>query len=141
MKFGYPAKTYFNSQPREGGWPVFDESSISTLKFQLTAARRRLGGFSANGLFGVTFQLTAARRRLDSGQLHNIPFIIISTHSRAKAAGFITAIFRKTLSHFNSQPREGGWASLQQLSVAAYRFQLTAARRRLADLPIQSPLS
>ena len=36
----------FNSQPPEGGWPKQASLMINLLRFQLTAARRRLGGVS-----------------------------------------------------------------------------------------------
>ena len=36
------------------------------------------------------------------------------------------------LSHFNSQPREGGWIAPIQHPIHHFKFQLTAARRRLA---------
>ena len=33
---------HFNSQPREGGWPIHDHRVMLFTRFQLTAARRRL---------------------------------------------------------------------------------------------------
>ena len=39
---------------------------------------------------------------------------------------------RVTRKHFNSQPREGGWASRSGFEGSRSKFQLTAARRRLA---------
>ncbi len=41
----------------------------------------------------------------------NPPPITISTHSRAKAAGSLISLSKLFASHFNSQPREGGWPS------------------------------
>ena len=79
---------------------------------------------------------------------------IVSTHSRPKAAGTsggqvavmggfqLTAARRRLVNQygvtlaaisFNSQPPEGGWASIKMLTAIAYGFQLTAARRRLGD--------
>ncbi len=77
----------------------------------------------------------------------------ISTHSRAKAAGqrpllkHLTAKFQLTAArrrlvrpvperlmqpcHFNSQPREGGWETIECNTRRCTEFQLTAARRRL----------
>ena len=56
----------------------------------------------------------------------------ISTHSRAKAAG--CSLFPDILAcqNFNSQPREGGWFLLTLPFLVFPVFQLTAARRRLA---------
>ena len=79
----------FNSQPLEGGCPHHIGCLACPIKFQLTAARRRL-------LFGAEktprlrrFQLTAARRRLrvfaDDSQIDRL----VSTHSRSKAAAAV----------------------------------------------------
>ncbi len=54
----------FNSQPPEGGWMAAPEPCLSTLLFQLTAARRRLELFAEYFAPADMFQLTAARRRL-----------------------------------------------------------------------------
>ena len=55
----------FNSQPPEGGWEGHFKKIVFIVKFQLTAARRRLVGYRA-----------APREPL-----------LVSTHSRPKAAG------------------------------------------------------
>ena len=102
----------FNTQPPEGGWMLGVIRQVQGLKFQHTAARRRLGG-SAVGLpfFSAVsthsrpkaagarnleklqtaqeFQHTAARRRL-----------VLSTNTAAARHGF------------NTQPPEGGWDRL-----------------------------
>ena len=65
--------SYFNSQPREGGWGHNGIASDSSM---------------------------------------------ISTHSRAKAAGYCPLICICAKCHFNSQPREGGWL---------YNFGINAA--------------
>ena len=57
----------------------------------------------------------------------------ISTHSRAKAAGCYTPRRGVNRRYFNSQPREGGWILLIVVIAILKAFQLTAARRRLAD--------
>ena len=147
---------HFNSQPREGGWWTCWRMSRWAFLFQLTAARRRLESrsfrlpamksfqltaarrrlvfpdFAENikGLFQLTaarrrlvealstliklkkFQLTAARRRLAAGLIRAEQRGTISTHSRAKAAGWLRR--KQVIWHgnFNSQPREGGWAGL-----------------------------
>ena len=105
----------FNSQPREGGWVVTKSCLSLSQTFQLTAARRRLGGGTSAETLALQFQLTAARRRLA-----NFPANII---------------FHAT--YFNSQPREGGWARIF-VAFNIQTFQLTAARRRLAGCQVVS---
>ena len=120
----------FNTQPPEGGWEPrwagYIAHSVSThsrpkaagaiklkhpdlfLKFQHTAARRRLEP-GADGKPGEDgFQHTAARRRL--GRL----------------------LFFNSLSEcFNTQPPEGGWKPGADGKPGEDGFQHTAARRRL----------
>ena len=59
----------------------------SPKKFQLTAARRRLVTSRTSRKMKKKFQLTAARRRLVVKMTSLDDATIISTHSRAKAAG------------------------------------------------------
>ena len=124
-------------------------------KFQIsTHSRAKAAGCSlASAKAAERFQLTAARRRLVViARLHRLG-IVISTHSRAKAAGFLWLTRFALKANFNSQPREGGWASPLRVVISTshfnsqpreggwiYRFgrvgqrgafQLTAARRRL----------
>ena len=77
----------FNTQPPEGGW---------------------FGQFGFDDL-PIKFQHTAARRRL--ALLSSLPFLTlqVSTHSRPKAAGIEANQTRKALKCFNTQPPEGGW--------------------------------
>ena len=143
----------FNSQPREGGWfrPPAMRSTGKT--FQLTAARRRLAGALRKMLEETLFQLTAARRRLGGrhgGRLIQNRFnsqpreggwfvstfllstlFVVSTHSRAKAAGVKFGMVELHRIRFNSQPREGGWPHSDRFLSVCNQFQLTAARRRL----------
>ena len=56
-------------------------------KFQLTAARRRLAANIAIKSNQQMFQLTAARRRLDTQPYAPDKRTFVSTHSRPKAAG------------------------------------------------------
>ena len=76
----------FNSQPPEGGWENMVQGDVFPSVFQLTAARRRLVGDTADNIKGILFQLTAARRRL-AIRYNTIPSSLC----------------------FNSQPPEGGW--------------------------------
>ncbi len=165
----------FNTQPPEGGCPELD-IIYQRLKFQHTAARRRLasilimrppvhcfntqppeGGWSktTRRKLASSFQHTAARRRLKF-ELHMVVGIVVSTHSRPKAADIQTAFVLRCVC-FNTQPPEGGWqtacrciacddvsthsrpkaaASAYGLALETRQFQHTAARRRLPSTPI-----
>ena len=110
-----------------GAYPICQQFQ----QFQLTAARRRLG-LQAVTLPRMTgFQLTAARRRLaeaksrqgsNSNCFNSQPpeggwktgeiletDLIVSTHSRPKAAGSRRWRSQAAVCCFNSQPPEGGW--------------------------------
>ena len=103
-------KIGFNTQPPEGGWLMFDYYVADGTLFQHTAARRRLdtrGGFS---MAKKRFQHTAARRRLGSKPVKAAKPLIVSTHSRPKAAGACAFV-----------------------SGLRSKFQHTAARRRLEN--------
>ena len=80
-------------------------------EFQLTAARRRLVKSLIGKLDNNPFQLTAARRRLERVDNRKVLTKEVSTHSRPKAAGPIK----------------------QRIILLICKFQLTAARRRLAS--------
>ena len=56
-------------------------------RFQHTAARRRLGSETSSDDFGRLFQHTAARRRLVGKTNLGVRRMLVSTHSRPKAAG------------------------------------------------------
>ena len=58
--------------------------------------------------------------------------IIVSTHSRPKAAGRAAAAGNQREHRFNTQPPEGGWARYTAVYCPFAGFQHTAARRRLA---------
>ena len=124
-------------------------------KFQHTAARRRLVENQSNTQPMKVFQHTAARRRLVTANGSGIARLIVSTHSRPKAAGLSLNSILFTKGCFNTQPPEGGWLRCTnplcgwtgfntqppeggwRLSGCHYstitRFQHTAARRRLAE--------
>ena len=77
----------FNSQPPEGGWLGYQNKRQTVMAFQLTAARRRLVFDRFNAFC----------------------FLLVSTHSRPKAAGAAPLPASPRASGFNSQPPEGGW--------------------------------
>ena len=78
----------FNTQPPEGGWDFYRQNPIYNEKFQHTAARRRLG------------------HRVPRG----VDSVLVSTHSRPKAAGGKQSQKMRNRHGFNTQPPEGGWA-------------------------------
>ena len=104
------------------------------------------------------FQHTAARRRLVlrfCGLLHRCrrfntqppeggwqsytvgeDRIVVSTHSRPKAAGIAKCNGNPLEKGFNTQPPEGGWRQETLMWVISRRFQHTAARRRLVSSPL-----
>ena len=119
-----------HSRPKAAG--RFAGFCLCAKQFQHTAARRRLGLLSGFSASVGTFQHTAARRRLGRRLLTNSPktcfntqppeggwvywtrraiCVIVSTHSRPKAAG-----------------------SFNAASSAPIKFQHTAARRRLGNI-------
>ena len=117
---------------------------MMTAKFQLTAARRRLGlpHFARARRLGVS---THSRPKAAGIQKNKraLPYLV-STHSRPKAAGRaflhahiatafqLTAARRrlavrlirlsKRLTSFNSQPPEGGWHRADERRGRAARF-------------------
>ena len=77
----------FNTQPPEGGWQYNINPRMSMHMFQHTAARRRLEEKDGWRVECLEFQHTAARRRLDAVRNKKRTEIVVSTHSRPKAAG------------------------------------------------------
>ena len=78
--------SYFNSQPREGGWRVQRVRTACRANFN---SQPREGGWFV--------------------KCCHSDFKSISTHSRAKAAGCGKLVLMVQSLNFNSQPREGGW--------------------------------
>ncbi len=91
------------------------------LLFQHTAARRRLG-ITPRAFCGVSvFQHTAARRRLGINAHQASKKIIVSTHSRPKAAGRHKPLISPVDDRFNTQPPEGGWSLSQKPCSIRFR--------------------
>ena len=79
------------------------------------------------------FQLTAARRRLGGGDQPHLNVFVVSTHSRPKAAGAYRAAYNaEKMFQLTAARRRLVWQ--KSLFAFQFPFQLTAARRRL-DLP------
>ena len=81
------ANTCFNTQPPEGGWIDDALNPVGIVRFQHTAARRRLGRRGLRIWRNLEFQHTAARRRLG-----------------------LKFLWLLHIASFNTQPPEGGWA-------------------------------
>ena len=99
----------FNTQPPEGGWV----------------------GIAETGSHQSGFQHTAARRRLAAGYPVVSRSVLVSTHSRPKAAGQLHKHKILVYMCFNTQPPEGGWFVAKSDALVEKVFQHTAARRRL----------
>ena len=81
-------------------------------RFQLTAARRRLGLSCLDWWLRNRFQLTAARRRLVTDE--QITIIFSRFNSQPPEGGWVRPISPKgSGKSFNSQPPEGGWPKKQ----------------------------
>ena len=113
-------------------------------RFQHTAARRRLDVSTASIFANTLFQHTAARRRLgfvvnmmtflscfntqppEGGwlglELSLELSLVVSTHSRPKAAGTSIFLISVILIGFNTQPPEGGWFRQFGLACCFYSF-------------------
>ena len=79
----------------------------------------------------IKFQHTAARRRLGFKLLAVGRGCFVSTHSRPKAAGSLQCSVGADDCCFNTQPPEGGWIRKLSFLKGRFLFQHTAARRRL----------
>ena len=78
------------------------------IMFQLTAARRRLDNILPTPNLNRRFQLTAARRRLV--RLSKMHVILIAFQLTAARRRLVKSRLRNSSSkRFNSQPPEGGW--------------------------------
>ena len=126
----------FNTQPPEGGWELTKFRRRVFKQFQHTAARRRLG--EALELFGRD--------------------VMVSTHSRPKAAGskkrkdILDDLFQHTAARrrlvrwwrkldligcFNTQPPEGGWEAVV-LNKEYERYVSTHSRPKAAGASLKS---
>ena len=118
----FKPKWSFNTQPPEGGWAALRLPTCIFLRFQHTAARRRLAAKDRLKSVYIEFQHTAARRRLGAVMLARRIAWPVSTHSRPKAAGYRDENAINQIKRFNTQPPEGGWHNLFWLSHLFCRF-------------------
>ena len=125
------------------------------MKFQHTAARRRLGNIKLCELAFPPVSTHSRPKAAGIPDAQTADISLVSTHSRPKAAGRIYIKAYKTYRGFNTQPPEGGWkffisqvaawfcfntqppeggwSKKTQKSLESKKFQHTAARRRLED--------
>ena len=99
----------FNTQPPEGGWSDSEGFRLVTIGFNTQPPE---GGWFSNAMLfkmKLMFQHTAARRRLDVCDIIKHSYVMVSTHSRPKAAGSVPA---KSLSKYlvstHSRPKAAG---------------------------------
>ena len=110
---------------------IYRHSVRCLLVFQHTAARRRLVTSVKTKIESSGFQHTAARRRLAIVEVLAFDLSVVSTHSRPKAAGSCHRSAFQFHIGFNTQPPEGGWVLNRLVAMVDDGFQHTAARRRL----------
>ena len=120
----------FNSQPPEGGCGSTMPLPSTCSRFQLTAARRRLHKSITTLSTTAMFQLTAARRRLRVSCVCDESEVLVSTHSRPKAAAPVTHLDYEQ-AEFQLTAARRRLLPFPDARLAHRRFQLTAARRRL----------
>ncbi len=103
-------------------------------KFQHTAARRRLVFQAFYAVLVVLVSTHSRPKAAGFSCLFSFANFTVSTHSRPKAAGFAKGFYLRDTPCFNTQPPEGGWAVQKFLIMLLSLFQHTAARRRLVNL-------
>ena len=99
----------FNSQPPEGGWLEPARYDVDELLVSTHSRPKAAGTKSVAVKSPPKFQLTAARRRLGTRLSWYNDVHDVSTHSRPKAAGRAAPAGCGKSGSFNSQPPEGGW--------------------------------
>ena len=123
----------FNTQPPEGGWLKGGYYAFNLLKFQHTAARRRLGYICMT--VHLLSHVSTHSRPKAAGRPQSRRFMILDGFNTQPPEGgwFLSrAAFEAHADRFNTQPPEGGWAGQTAYQTKRSKFQHTAARRRLA---------
>ena len=127
------ASDCFNTQPPEGGWARIRSPQGIPVRFQHTAARRRLDKGCWAVVVDRQFQHTAARRRLGLPTLRRASSSRFQ-HTAARRRLATSSLCEVKPMRFNTQPPEGGWLVLFTHRNKQHRFQHTAARRRLVGI-------
>ena len=81
----------FNTQPPEGGWPICTHAPSPRSGFNTQPPEGGWLFYYYRPIRLLVFQHTAARRRLDYVDKQCFSDVIVSTHSRPKAAGKLYA--------------------------------------------------
>ena len=99
----------FNTQPPEGGWANITQSNFTIYCFNTQPPEGGWGGKEGSNTFNV----------------------IVSTHSRLKAAGWHLRNQYNIYPCFNTQPPEGGWIDaltlIKMLDTVSTHSRLKAA--------------
>ena len=120
----------FNTQPPEGGWLLMRLRFLGILEFQHTAARRRLGARDHRVVFIVRFNTQPPEGGWSAKGIGRTPKNSFNT--QPPEGGWMQGSKPMTVKNsFNTQPPEGGWAQDTPPTKWAWKFQHTAARRRL----------
>ena len=82
--------------------------------FQHTAARRRLENTCITFLSTLIVSTHSRPKAAGCGYNSSYTYNKVSTHSRPKAAGSVSRCLPSMYSCFNTQPPEGGWISRDQ---------------------------
>ena len=122
----------FNTQPPEGGWlqKLKSEFGLVVSTHSRPKAAGKLAAITFLTLLVSTHSRPKAAGPTVTSRYHRK---LVSTHSRPKAAGFCFNECRHVIKRFNTQPPEGGWDTMQAVSLCVSMFQHTAARRRLGS--------
>ena len=109
----------FNTQPPEGGCRHTPTGGPPICWFQHTAARRRLRIRFGVANPSIQFQHTAARRRLQTMFYKIDAHIVVSTHSRPKAAALCHAVAIRVGNGVSTHSRPKAAATARVLARAA----------------------
>ena len=121
----------FNTQSPEGGCVKSSLTNKFLKLFQHTAARRRLRNW-----LEISVSIACFNTQPPEGGCLKFPFFFtslcyVSTHSRPKAAAEYFSKKIANFDSFNTQPPEGGCVNYKRADENDFKFQHTAARRRL----------
>ena len=121
----------FNTQPPEGGWVCTNPPKYTPSRFNTQPPE---GGwlFSSKNEDKHSIVSTHSRpKAAGSMSAYGPTDSVVSTHSRPKAAGGVNMTSYFVVQGFNTQPPEGGWVHIRFAKRFSRPFQHTAARRRL----------
>ena len=122
----------FNTQPPEGGWLHYFPDLGYLQEFQHTAARRRL----ASALAALAACCCFNTQPPEGGWCFVFEFLFhigVSTHSRPKAAGTLERLQTATSFRFQHTAARRRLDTQPLKRLIYYSFQHTAARRRLGQ--------